>query len=193
MRCATWRTNFTLYCFWISSIFYEVDESMCCSFCLHCFLTELGYVISNRVLHDIQCRRHQFQLVPVLFQLLVVFWRRLVSDYMLLLCLNSYHAVKKNLTTSIASLRARFMMGREGKLILQWPKSIFRNSVRLMAWFLRFYVVVTKVLIIEAPRTMSQNYGLKRYSKHSFISWNLNVAIEINPACSLNAKRQVNK
>lgn len=99
--------------------FMKLMKVCMCSIYLHCFLTELGYVVSNRVLHDIQCRRHQFQLVPVLFQLLVVFWRRLVSDYMLLLCLNSYHAVKKNLTTSIASLRARFMMGQEGKLILQ--------------------------------------------------------------------------
>jgi hypothetical protein len=162
MRCAAWWTNFTHYFFCVSSIFYEVAESMCCSFYHHCSLTELGYVVSNRVLHDIQCRRHQFQLVPVLFQLLVVFWRRLVSDYMLLLCLNSYHAVKKNLTTSIASLRARFTMGQEGKLILQWPKSVFRNSVRLMAWFLRFYVVGRKVLIIEVPRNISQNYGLKK-------------------------------
>jgi hypothetical protein len=125
---------YILLFFWISSIFYEVDESMCCLFYLHCFLTELGYVLSNRVLHDIQCRHHQFQIVPVLFQLLVVFWRRLVSDYMLLLCLNSYHAVKRNLTTSITSLRASFTMGQGGKLILQWPKSVFRNSVRLMAW-----------------------------------------------------------
>lgn len=152
------RTNF----FCISSILYEVDESMYCSFYLHCFLTELGYVVSNRVLHDIQCIRHQFQLVPVLFQLLVVFWKRLVSDYMLLPCLNSCHAVKKNLTTSIASLRARFTMGQEGKLILQWLKSIFRNSLRLMAWFLRFYVVEREVLIIEVPRNISQNYGLNK-------------------------------
>ena len=150
------------YSFCLSSIFYEVDESMCCSFCLHCSLTELGYVVSSRVLHDIQCRRHQFQIVPVLFQLLVVFWRRLVSDCMLLLCLNSYHAVKKNLTTSIASLRARFTMGREGKFILQWPKSVFRNSIKLMAWFLRFYVIERKVLIIEVPRNISQNYVLKK-------------------------------
>jgi len=193
MGCATWRTNFTYYIFWISRIFYEVDESMCCSFCLHCFLTELGCVVSNRVPHNIQCRRHQFRLVPVLFQLLVVFWRRLVSDYMLLLCLNSYRAVKKNLTTSIASLRARFMMGQEGKLILWWLKSIFRNSVRLMAWFLRFCVVVTKVLIIEVPRNISQNYGWKRQSKHIFILWNFNITIEINPAHILSAnKRQPN-
>ena len=31
--------KFTYYFFWISSIFYEVDESMCCLFYLHCFLT----------------------------------------------------------------------------------------------------------------------------------------------------------
>jgi hypothetical protein len=119
--------------FCISSIFYEADESMCCSFYLYYFLTELGHAVSSRVLHDIQCRRHQFLLVPVLFQLLVVFWRRLVSDYMLLQCLNSYHAVKKNLRTSITSLRARFTMGQEGKLVLQWPKSVSRNSVRLVS------------------------------------------------------------
>jgi hypothetical protein len=70
--------------------------------------------------------------------------------------------VKKNLTTSIASLRARFTMGQEGKLILQWLKSIFRNSLRLMAWFLRFYVVEREVLIIEVPRNISQNYGLNK-------------------------------